>query len=474
MAAEQTQVEYPEELKEQARGFFSRGAEVAYTLNYDYAVELYLDGLSFWPDALNEGHKPLREIALRRQAAGGKKSGFGDSSKFKKGSGKNAKDAVLKAEYLLSKDPANTGHMTDMVKASLQGGYRDTSLWMANILFDSNRRKDKPSAQTYVFLRDAYKQLDDFARALQACQQAAQLKPNDVDLAEAMRDLSAQATMQQGKYDSDGDFRDSIRDREQQERLHAQDLLIRSEESSADIVEQARAEYEAAPTVPGKINKLVDVLCQGEDPRQETEAIAVLEKAYTQTKNFRFKQRCGTIKIKQANRRVRQLQRKLKKDPGNAALKKQLQQGAREVLRAELEHYKLCVANYPTDLGLRFEYGKRLMRGRLYDDAIPCFQEARSDPRHRIASLNYIGQCFFHKKWYPDAIETFQQALELVESGENALAKELRYNLGRAFEAAGKTEDALNCFRKVAQIDFNYLDVRKRIDALREQPGGSV
>lgn len=474
MADEQTQVDYPEELKNQARGFFSRGAEVAYTLNYDYAVELYLDGLSFWPDALSEGHRPLRDIALRRQAAGGKKSGFGDGSKFKKGSGKNAKDAMLKAEYLLSKDPGNTSHMTEMVKASLEGGYRETALWMANILFDGNRRKDKPSVPTYVFLRDAYKKLDDFARALQACQQASQLKPHDLDLAEAMRDLSAQATMQQGKYDGDGDFRDSIRDRDQQDRLHAQDVLIRSQESAADIVEQARGEYEAEPTVPGKINKFVDVLCQGEDPGQENEAIAILEKAYVQSKNFRFQQRGGTIRIKQVNRRVRELQQRLKKDSGNVALKKQLQQAARDVLRAELEHYKLCVANYPTDLGLRFEYGKRLMRGRRYDEAIPCFQEARSDPRHRIASLNYIGQCFFHKAWYPDAIETFQQALELVQSGQEALAKELRYNLGRAHEAAGQTEEALNCFRKVAQIDFNYLDVRKRIDVLREQPGGSA
>ena len=66
-------------------------------------------------------------------------------------------------------------------------------------------------------------------------------------------------------------------------------------------------------------------------------------------------------------------------------------------------------------------------------------------------------------------METFTQALELVESQESALAKELRYNLGRAYEADGNIEEALISFRKVAQIDFNYLDVRKRIDELRNQ-----
>ena len=68
---------------EKAMAFFDRAEEVAATDNFDYAIEMYLDGLATWPTALEEGHKPLRDIALRRQAAGVKKSGFGDKSKFK-------------------------------------------------------------------------------------------------------------------------------------------------------------------------------------------------------------------------------------------------------------------------------------------------------------------------------------------------------------------------------------------------------
>ena len=129
------------------------------------------------------------------------------------------------------------------------------------------------------------------------------------------------------------------------------------------------------------------------------------------------------------------------------------------------------MANYPTDLGLKYEYGKRLLQGRRYDEAIPVFQEAQSDPRHRLAASNCVGQCFYHKQWYADAVETFERALKVVESGEEAIAKELRYNLGRAYEADSQAEEALQCFRMIAQIDFNYRDVRERIDALRKQPG---
>jgi len=118
---------------------------------------------------------------------------------------------------------------------------------------------------------------------------------------------------------------------------------------------------------------------------------------------------------------------------------------------------------------LKYEYGRRLLRAKQYDDAIPVLQEARSDPRHRIGALAGIGQCFFFKEWYPDAVETFEQALESVENKESAIAKELLYNLGRAHEADGHVDEALTAFRRVAQLDFNFGDVRERVDTLRKQ-----
>jgi tetratricopeptide (TPR) repeat protein len=460
-------IHYPEELKNKARVFFKRASEVAYALQYDYAIEMYLDGLGFWPDALEEGHVPLREIALKREESGGKKSGMMDRSKYAKISTKNAKDAMLKAEYLLGKDPKHTGHMTDLVKAALEGDFHETALWMSHLLFDYNLKKDKPSVQTYVFLRDSFTKLEEYPRALQACQAAINLKPGDSTLQDVLRDLSAQATMQHGKYDEDGDFRDSIQDREVQERMQSQELLIRSEETQSDLVEQARKEYEAEPDEHGKLSRLVDLLCDTEDDEQENEAISLLESAYVTMKQFRYKQRSGTIKIKQLKRNIRHLNEDLAKDSSNELKKKQLEDLSQQVLGSELDHYKLCVANYPTDLGLKYEYARRLLQGRQFDEAIPVFQLARSDPRFRVPALNAIGQCFFYKEWYADAVDTFEQALESVETSEDNTAKELRYNLGRAYEADGKLEEALQNFRKIAQIDFNYRDVRDRVNALR-------
>ncbi|MCP4710380.1 MAG: tetratricopeptide repeat protein [Planctomycetes bacterium] len=463
-------IKIPEELKKRAQGLFSKAKEVAYALQYDYAIEMYLDGLAAWPTALEEGHKPLREIALRRLSDGGKKSGFGDKSKFKSLPGKSPRENMLKAEYLLSKDPNNPSHMTNMIKGALDGDFKKTAFWMADILLLCNIKAKKPSLDTYKLLMKAYSQLDEYAWAVKACTMARQMKPGDNELNEAMRDLSAQATMQEGKYDDDdGDFRGSIQDREGQEELQDQELSMRSQKKQAEMIANARREYLAEPIHPGKVNALVDINCEKEDKEQEDEAFDILEKAYAESDQFHFKKRAGELKIKQNNRIARNYKKKLQKDAKNPELKKKVQKAQNMSLQTEIDHYQLCVENYPTDQSMKFEYAKRLVRAKKYDDAIPLFQEARSNPRHRLGAVSQIGQCWFYKKWYTDAVDSFNEALEMVESQEGQLAKELRYNLGRAYEADGNFEEALNSFRKVAQIDFNYLDVRQRVDELRKK-----
>jgi len=461
-------VEFPEELKKKAREFFTVGAETAYTLNYDYAIEMYLDGLSFWPDATEEGHLKLREVALRRQQSGGKKSGFGDGSKYKKG-GKHPKDAMLKAEYLFSKDPDNMAHMADMVKAAAEGKFGQAANWISEILYSRNVKSEKPSFTTYILLRDNYIKIENYAKAFNMCQLAVQLKPKDSDLLDSLHDLSARATVQQGNYDSEGDFRDSIKDKDDQLKQHDKEQLVLSDDRTASLIADARSEYEAEPTVPGKINKLVNTLCSTEKTENENEAVAILEKAVKETGQFRFQQQANEIRIKQLRRRARRYNARWKAEPDNGDHKQKASEAVRKLLQIEIEHYKLCIEKYPTDNGFKNEYGKRLRQAKKFDEAIPYFQEARNDPRFRVEALKNIGQCFFYKGWYPDAIDSFNTALAAVENTEGAIAKELRYNLGRSYEVDNNLEEALSEFRKVAQIDYNYQDVRERVDALRKK-----
>ncbi|MHC4708790.1 MAG: tetratricopeptide repeat protein, partial [Planctomycetota bacterium] len=157
--------------------------------------------------------------------------------------------------------------------------------------------------------------------------------------------------------------------------------------------------------------------------------------------------------------------------PENVKLKAKIATLSSQLDNIELLHYRACVENYPTDLQAKYEYGLRLMRNKQFDEAIPLFQEAQRDPRHKIAALDRIGLCFFKKGWYSDAVDVFDQAIESYRIKDDQTAKELRYNLARAYEEEGEKEKALEIYRKIAQLDFAFKDVRQRVDRLRSLGG---
>jgi len=452
--------------QDKARAFFERAREIAQTENFDYAIDMYLEGLHHAPDAVEQGHLPLCELARQRQAKGGKKPSV--MERMKRLRGKTPLEQMLNAEYLFAKDPEHLPYAETMLKAAIAGGYKKTASWIANLIFQTNNAAEKPSAQTYILLKDSYAALGEFDKAVAACQRASKLRPNDADLADEFKNLSAELTMARGKYDTEGDFRKSIKDREAQEMLHGQQGVVQTEDFRLAAVEWARKEFAQDPNQSRNIYNLAQALSALRTDDAENEAIELLENAYKTKQDFSFKQRAGQIRIKQLQRKIRQARANTEANPDDAQAKSRLEELSTQLNDFELEHFRLSVQNYPTDLQAKYEYAVRLMQNKQYNDAIPLFQEAQKDPRRKISAMNKIGLCFFLKGWLTDAIDVFNQAIASYEIKEDNLAKELRYNLGRAYEEHGQMENALELYRKIAQVDFAYKDVSQRVDKLRE------
>jgi tetratricopeptide (TPR) repeat protein len=448
-----------------AKAFFDKAAKVAQTNNFDYAIDMYLQGLRYAPDALKEGHLPLCELALHRQGKGGKKPTM--MEKVKRMRGKTPLEQMLNAEYLFVRDPEHVPYAEAMLKATVAGGYKKTAGWIANLIFQTVNAASSPSAQTYILLKNSYTTLGQFDKAIAACQRAARLKPDDGALAEEFKNLSAELTMARGKYNGEGDFRESIKDRESQEKLHAQAGVVKTEDYRVKAVEDARRKIAQNPSLPANIFELADALSDLEDDQAENDAIALLENTYRAKSDFSFKRRAGLLRIKQLKRKVRQAKAALETNPNDAQAKAALEQLAAQLNSTELEHYQLCTKNYPTDVGAKFEYALRLARNKQYNEAIPLFQEAQKDPRRKIAAMNKIGHCFCMKGWLADAIDVFTKAINSREIKDDAVGKELRYNLARAHEQQGDAQKALEIYRKIAQSDFGYKDVSQRVDKLR-------
>jgi len=441
----------------QGKAFFDRADEVAETGNWDFAIELYLEGIAREPDNLERGHKRLRTVALSRKASGGKGPGIVDQLKHR--GGKDPVGKLVNAEYLLAKEPGSVKYMEELLQAARALELNDLIKWICDTLLQTQRQADKPSKRVLALLTDSYRRIEEYASGVQACEMALKLAPNDMQLQETMTELSAKYTIKKGRYDQEGDLQRAVRDMDQQKDLAQKDSLVQSKDYWQRQLEQARAEYEANPTVEGKINTLVDALLKAEDPKLEQEAIDVLTKAHEQTGQYAYKRRLGDIRMMQMTRKYREL---VAAGDTEAA-----QEQARKQLEFELREFQERAEKYPTELSIKYELGRRQFLAGQHDEAIASMQQAQRDPRRRLRAMSYLGQAFAKRGWLDEAAETFERALE--GDVPEAMAKELRYWLADVYEQLGQLEKAQEQLSDVAQMDYNYRDVRDRMDRVRQK-----
>lgn len=445
-----------------AESFFVKAANIAGRGKFDYAIDMYIEGLKLEPDDVKNGHIPLRQLAILRQGRSGKKPSL--TQRFKGMGGKNPLELMLKAESLLARDPENLPYAHAMLKAAVAGGYSKTIQWLADLLFEENAGNDKPSAAFYLLLKEAYESIGKFEKAAAACYQAMKLKPKDNEIADDYKRLSAEVTVAKGKYDTGENFRKAVKDIEHQDMLAAKDGVVKSDVFRTSLIEAARAEVIKHPDSTSSILKLANTLADMESDDAEDEAMKMLEDAYVAKMDFSLKKRAGEINITQLRRKIRKAIAANESAEAVAALKTKLNE-------ALLEHWRLCVQNYPTDLAAKYDYGLVLLENERFDEAIPMFQQAQNDPRRKVLAMSKTGLCFYKKGWLSDAVDIFLRAIEAHEIKDDAIGKELSYNLGLCYQQQGQTEKALDVFRKIAQVDFGYRDVGSRVSQLRNQPG---
>lgn len=454
----------PPEDQKKAQAFFDRGRALSQSGQYDYSIEMFMQGLNLDPESV-DGHKELREASMRRKASGGKAIGMLASMKLK--GGKDAKEAMLNAEKLLASDPGERSYMATVFANALKGGFLETLLWIGKALLQANKDSGKEDIRYYLQLKDGYRQIRRWKEAVEAAQYAVAMKPNDMDLQREQRDLSAMQSMEEGKYDES--FSGSVRDMGKQKELMEDDADIRVGDALTNQIKRAEAEWQAEPNEYGKLLRLVDLLAKSEVPERENRALELLEEAHEKTKQYRFRRNSGDIKVAQLNRMERSLRQQVNKNPTDEKLKKDYAEFVRDKLNQELTIFQEQSAEYPTEAALRFQVAKRLYLLKNFDEAIPALQDVRSDPKFRVEATMYLGISFLEAEFNEEAVDTFKDLIESysVKGDENAI--NMYYWYGRALEAKNDVPPALKAYSQVAQWKFNFRDVQVRIKKLRGQ-----
>jgi len=139
-------------------------------------------------------------------------------------------------------------------------------------------------------------------------------------------------------------------------------------------------------------------------------------------------------------------------DDGFAAVFQAFKKGVRDTL-SDGDHQ----AHY--DLGIAYkEMG-------LLDDAMGEFRAAMADAGRRLDCLQMLGLCSLERECGEEAVAHFQEALALDGLGDDQVLA-LRFDLGRAFESVGDTDQAREAWEAVAAADPNFCDVGERLASL--------
>ena len=481
-ASPQTPV-YSEEDKSRARQWFAKARDLRERRDYDYAIQCYITGLEYWPEAVEEGHMPLWSLAIQRHQAGGKKPGMRESLKHST-SGKDAKRALLNAEYLLAKDPTNPGYLDAVLKNAYRADLPETLKWIAPKVLDSLRREKKPNTGRLKTFRQvlaaAGERADErgdpqlaawcYEQALNALDYLLARNPTDMALRDEQRDLSGKLTIAKGKYAEAETFRESLVDADKQKLLHDAERARQAEQTLEALIEAERREYEANPTVPGKIFAYVNALLKPERKKEEDIAIEVLNRAYEQLGTYAFKQRADDVRLRQLRRQTRQLKGQAEKS-GREEDWQQYRLALMEEQQTELDICRERVQKYPTDLRLKFHLGRALFNTQQYDEAIPLLQEASADPARRAHSQLLIGRAFFETGSYGQTVAVLSEALDGYEMTGDDLSKSMLYWLARAHEADGNVDEAIATYGKLIRLEYNYADgdARRRHKALKDR-----
>ncbi len=465
---------------EKAKAFFDRARTVHEATNYEYAMTLWLSGLRLDPSNLAATEGYWKSAVAFENESGGKLGK--DTRKAFPGRGDVEKYLAAMLEWGVA--PVEPSHPIAAIQAlaKVASGtgldFKPVGRWLSERTFSVVVNSKKQKKDHYIKVMDASAALGIYDIAVRAGDAASKMDPSDTDLSTRTRNMAAQATMSTGGYDrtgEEGGFRSNIRDAEKQRRLDAGDRVVKSEDVKDQQVSDWARDYQAKPEDLPTINAYVKALLERGRPEDEKQAYTVLGKAYEATRQFNFRKKAGEIKMRQARRKLEEYLSRAAANPQDETAQSQAAQAQRKYLEWELEELRLQVANYPTDLTLKFELGVCEFKLDNYEEAIALFQEAQHDPRNRTTSLMYLGLAFARMGWLDESVDSLRKAVEQHTDINDAAGLDLRYALMTTLQTKAtqqkSLEDAQEAEKLASSIaiqQIGFRDIRDRRDALKK------
>lgn len=446
-----------QKLIENARIAIDRG-------NLDYTLEVTAQVLKMVPGCLPV--RRLQRVAQLKQIKGTKSKFLGMSlgslstAPFMFGGKKDPAKQLEAAETALAKDPLNVGALKLLAEAATGLGLLETVAFA----LDAIREMEPTNRANLLALGEAWMAAGKPTEALKVADEILKTKPMDADAQNLMRKASIAQTMNKGNWESQGSFRDKLKDEAQAISLEQAAKVVNSGDMTQRLLEESLALVAKEPT---NLNHYRAVTQAYEKLGNLEETLVWLRKARALpagAADSSLEKQETELATAVIEKHMKAAEAAVALAPNDPAAKAKMDAARKELADFKLTEAKRYVERYPNDYAARYTLGTLLLESGLTDPAIAQFQQAQKGPQVRIASLVGLGRCFKAKKLFDLAVAQLTTAKgELTQMDDQK--KDVIYELGSCLELMGKGDAAIAEFKVIYSEDIGFRDVADKINA---------
>lgn len=418
------------DLRRLAAQCFAHANDAAFKGHYDFAIQLYLRCCRYAPDNLAfrqalraavqrkfHGRRPGRWAALRGLWAKGRVH----RSRLRR----DYVQLIQACERALTYNPWDTAVLLEQAKACAQLGDLATAMWNLEYLLESEASHREACWQ----LAEWHEEQGAYEKAAGLWERLKQLDPSDQDVHRRWRRCQVSGVISQLGYEPDH-VPDLAAEPDQVVPLAS---LPRSQPARAAIsLEDLKRRVQADPAdVPAYLDLAAEHCRQG----QLEAAQQVLRQAMQASGgDVRVRERWEDMEAHMLRLRVLHARSMARVDGAEGADKPleasrgqarsdvepaavAAQRRRLEALETELNDYELDVYRrrsdrYPQRAELNYEFGLRLLRAGLIDEAVFQFTTAKAHPDYQLWALVALGHCYCAQGQIARAKECYGEALE--------------------------------------------------------------
>ncbi|MDH3590276.1 MAG: tetratricopeptide repeat protein [Planctomycetota bacterium] len=436
-----------------------RGEDALKKKNFDYAIEVLLQAVSFAPNN-RRAREALRKAELKKHEhsypSGFAVAIFGLPAKigmFFAGLGKkgNPESYMMACEKFLTLDPKSKKVNMLLGDCAAQAGHLETAVFA----FETASEHHPDDVTAMKKHGQLLWKSGEILKAHAVYDRVVKIDPKDQEAVKARKNLAAEASLKETGFETARSSQDLIKDKDKAGELEQSERMYRSAD---DLTTQRAAIEQRLADDPDNMDLYLDLSEVCERMKDWEAALGAYDEA------IKKKPQDASLQFGRDDVEIKHL------ESDHLAAVQAGKTNEADLIERKLKDVKTVafrkrVKAYPTDLNLRFSLGDLLLARGDIEEAIGEFQQTVRDPKFRSESQLRLGKAFRQKNQFDLAVRQLTQALE-GQSGMTERVKEIRYTLGDVFQLKGDGGAAKEQFSMIYEVDIGFRDVGDRLAKL--------